>query len=83
MRPVDFAHAYKTIALHRDSKDVAYLRFTNPKDGRPYKARILAQPFGSRRATAYWGRVAAFPQFIAGELLRLTVGAFVDDVFLR
>ena len=50
-------------------------------DNRPYKSRILAQPFGSRRAPSNWGRVVSFLQFLARMLLSLAVGACVDDVF--
>ena len=78
---VDFSHAYKTIALHPDSTDAAFICFTNPNDNLPYKSRILVQPFGSRRAPANWGRVVTFIQFAALRLLNLVVGAFVDDVF--
>ena len=45
----------------------------------PYKARILAHPFGSCRAPSNWGRVVARIQFLARELVALTVGAFADD----
>ena len=78
---VDFAHAYKTIALHPSSSEVSNIRFLNPADDRAYKCRILAQPFGSRRAPANWGRVVTFLQFLARRLLSLVVGAYVDDVF--
>ena len=46
---------------------------------RPKTARILAQPFGSRRAPSNLGRVVTFIQFVARKLLHLAVGAFVDD----
>ena len=78
---VDFSLAYKTIALHPSSSEVANICFLNPADYRPYKCRILVQPFGSRRAPANWGRVVTFPQFLARRLLSLVVGAYVDDVF--
>ena len=55
----------------------------NPLDNRPYKSRILAQPFGSRRAPANWGRVVTFLQFSARVLPSLVVGAYAGDVFLR
>ena len=80
-RSVDFPHAYKTIALHSPSSEVANICFLNPVDDRPYKFRILAQPFGSRRAPANWGRVVTSLQFLARRLLSLVVGAYVDDVF--
>ena len=78
---VDFAHAYKTIALPPSSSEVAHIFFLNPVDNRPYKSRILAQPFGSRRSPANWGRVATFLQFLARGLLSLVVGGYVGDVF--
>ena len=53
----------------------------NPFNNRPYKSRILAQPFGSRRAPANWDRVATFIQFVALKLLCLAVGALVEDVY--
>ena len=52
----------------------------NPNANKPYKARVLVQPFGSRRSPANWGRVVTFLQFAACELLRVTTGAFVDEV---
>ena len=78
---VDFSHAYKTIALHPSSSEVANICFLNPVDNQPYKCQILVQPFGSRRAPANWGRVVTFLQFLARRLLSLVVGAYVDDVF--
>ena len=78
---VDFPHAYKTIALHPSSSEVANICFLNPVDNQPYKCQILVQPFGSRRAPANWGRVVTFLQFLARRLLSLVVGAYVDDVF--
>ena len=71
----------QTIASHDASKDAATVCFINPDDNKPYKARILAQPFGGRRAPANWGMVATFIQFLACERLSLTVSAFVGDVF--
>ena len=78
---LDFSHAYKTIALHPNSSDASYICFINPTDNRPYKSKILVQPFGSRRAPANWGRVVTFIQFLAFRLLHIVVGAFVDDVY--
>ena len=80
-RSVDFPHAYKTIAIRPSSSEAAHICFLNPVDNRPYKCRILAQSFGSRRAPANWGRVVSFLQFLARMLLSLAVGAYVDDVF--
>ena len=77
----DFPNAYKTIALRDASNDAATVCFTNPDDNKPYEARILVQPFGRRRAPANWGMVVTFVQFLACELLSLTVAAFVGDVF--
>ena len=81
MWSVDFSNAYKTIELNKDPEEASHICFSNPTNNRPYKARVLAQPFGSRRGPANWGRVVTFLQFSAGELLRVTTGAFVDDVF--
>ena len=78
---VDFPRAYKTIALHPSSSEDAYISFLNTIDNRPYKSRILAQPFGSCRAPANWVRVATFLQFLARVLLSLAVGAYVEDVY--
>ena len=78
---VDFPNAYKTIASHETSNEAATICFAKPTDNRPYKAHILVQPFGSRREPENWGRVATFIQFLARELLALSVSAFVDDVF--
>ena len=80
-RDVDFSHAYKTIARYPGSADAAYICFMNPLNNRPNKSRILAQPFGGRRAPANWGRVVTFVQFVALKLLYLAVGAFVDDAY--
>ena len=60
---VDSPRAYKTIALRPDSADTAYICFANPNGNLPYKSRILAQPFGSRRAPSNWGRLVTFIQF--------------------
>ena len=81
MWSLDFPNAYKTIGLNETSKEVAHICFINPTDKRPYKARALVQPFGSRRAPANWGIVVTFLQFVASELLQVATGAFVDDVF--
>ena len=78
---LDFSHAYKTIALHPNSSEAAYICFIDPIDNLPYKSKILAQPFGSRRAPANWGKVVTFIQFVARRLLHLMVGAFVDDAY--
>ena len=80
-RPVDFSHAYKTIALHPGSADASYSLFANPNHDRPYKSRIPVHPFGSRRAPANWGRVVAFIQFVALKLICHAVGAFAYDVY--
>ena len=81
MWSLGFPNAYKTIGLNEASKEAAHICFSNPINNRPYKARVLVQPFGSRRAPANWGRVVTFLQFVAGEILQVTTGAFVDDVF--
>ena len=78
---VDFPNAYKTIGLHDSSLEAATVCFAHPDTNAPYKARILVQPFGSRRAPANWGRVITFIQFLSMELLALKVGAFADDVY--
>ena len=79
--PVDFSHAYKTIATHPSSAEAAHICFLNPAGNWPYKCRMLAQPFRSRRAPSNWGRVVAFLQFLARVLLSLAVGAYVEDAF--
>ena len=81
LRSVDCPHAYKTIAQRPSSSEAAHICFLNPVDNRPYESRILAQPFGSRRAPANWGRGVTFLQFLARRLLPLVMGAYVDDVF--
>ena len=78
---LDFSRAYKTISLRPDSSEAAYICFINPGENRPYKSKILAQPPGSRRAPANWGRVVTFIQFLAFRLLQLAVGDFADDVY--
>ena len=78
---VDFSQSYKTIALRPSSSEAAHICRLNPVDNRPYKSRIAAQPFGSRRAPANWGRVVIFLQFLARRLFPLVVGAYVVDVF--
>ena len=77
----DCSNAYKTIGLHESSKEGETVCFVDPYTNVPHKARILAQPFGSSRPPANWGGVVTSIQFIAMELLALTVGAFVDDVY--
>ena len=78
---VDFSNAYKTSGLHDESKKAATVCFARPSDNKPFKAQILAQPFGSKRAPANWGRVVTFVQFLARTLLSLVVAAYVDDIF--
>ena len=80
-RSVDSPDAYKTSALRHSSAEDANICFLNPVDNRPYKCGIPAQPTGSRRAPANWGRVVAFLQFLARVLLPLAVGAYADCVF--
>ena len=77
----DFSHAYETIAIHPGSDEASYICIINHADNRPYTARILAQPLGSRGAPANWGRVVTFIQFVALKLLYIAVGAFVGDVY--
>ena len=67
-----FAQNRKLLPLY-----ASHIFFINPA----YKARVLVQPFRSRRDPANWGRVVTFLQFAAGELLQVATGAFVDDVF--
>ena len=69
------------IGLNQAPREASYISFINPNNNKPYKARFLVQPFGSRRAPANWGRVVTFLQFVACELLYVTTGAFADDVF--
>ena len=78
---VGFSNAYKTIGLRETSYEAAVVCVANPVTKVPHKAQILAQPFGSRRAPANWGRVVSFIQFVALRLFRLSVGSFVDDVY--
>ena len=68
-------------ALRPSSSEASYICFLNPIDNRPYKSPILAQPYGSRRAPANWGRVATFLQFLARVLLSLAAVAYVGDVY--
>ena len=81
MWPVDFPIAYKTNALHMDSRDAAHICFSHHVTNKPYDAEILVRPFGIMRAPANWGRAFTFAQFLTSELLALVVGACVDDVF--
>ena len=78
---VDFPNAYKTIVIRESSKEEATAFSVGPNTNVPHKAQILAQPFGSSRFPANWGGVVTSIQFIAKELLALTVGAFADDVY--
>ena len=55
MWPLYFPNAYKTIGLNEASWEAAHICFTNPANNRPYMARVLVQPFGSRRSPANWG----------------------------
>ena len=66
--------------MRETSNEAATTCFVNPTEKRPYKAQILVQPFGRRRAPCNWGRVVTCIQFLARELLALCVAAFVDDV---
>lgn len=67
--------------MNESSSDVSHSCLSNPSGGKPYKARVLVQPFGSRRAPSNWGMVVTFFQFVARELLFLTLGAFAGDVY--
>ena len=80
-RSVDFPNGYKTIGIRGKSKDAATVCFARPDGNKPFKARILSQPFGSRRAPANWGRVATCCQFLASRLLTLVVAAYAGDIF--
>ena len=81
MWPLDSPNAYKTIGLNEASMGASHICCINPANKPPYKARVLVQPFGSRRAPTNWGMVVTFLQFVAGEILQVTTGAFADDVF--
>ena len=78
---VDFSNAYNAIGLHTDSDNAATVCFARPRGNKPFKAKILAQPFGSSRAPENWGRVVTLIQFLAMRLLTLIVAAYVDDIF--
>ena len=78
---VGFSHANKTIGLQESPKEAATICFAEPTTNIAHESRILVQPFGSRRSPANWGRVATFTQSVAKELLALTVGAFVCNVY--
>ena len=80
MWPLDFSNAYKTIGLTKASDDAAHVCFINPVGKRPYKARALVHPLGSRMAPENWGRVVTFFQFVDAELLQVTTGDFADGV---
>ena len=69
------SNAYETILLHRESHDASLVCFVDPRTNTPHKARILVQPFGSRRAPSNWWRVVTFSQFVAHRLFNLSVGA--------
>ena len=79
--PVDFSNAYKNIGIRETPNSSADACFVNPEDNAPKRARIPARPIGSSRGPAYWERVVTFTQFLASELLLLTVAAFPDDIF--
>ena len=79
--PVDFPKRIQNNFWREASNDAATVCLFNPDDNEPYKARILVQPFGRRRAPANWGRAVTFIQLMACELLTLTVAALVGDVF--
>ena len=79
--PVDFTNAYKTIPVHRGSSDVSGIMLFNPFNGFIYRDSVIVQPFGSRSAPKKRGRVITCLQFRPARLLRLNVGAYVDDVF--
>ena len=81
MWPLDFSNAYKTIGLNEAPNDVSHIFLPNPTNKRFYKARVLVQPFSSRRAPENSDRVVTSPQFGAGGILHVPTGAFVDDVF--
>ena len=81
MWSLGFSNAYKTIGMNEESKDASHICLLNPKNKRLYNVCVLVQPFGSRRSPANWGRVVTFLQFAAEEILHVSTGAFVDDVF--
>ena len=80
---LDFSRAYKTIAHHPGSAEASYTCIINHADNRPYTARILVQPFGSRRAPANWGRVVTCIQFVAHKLIYVEVWVVLRSLLLR
>ena len=50
------------------------------QDDELYKAKLLAQPYGGRRAQSNWGRVDTFIQFLSLNIFDLVTGSFVDRV---
>ena len=78
--PVDFKHAYKTIPICRTQGDFAHIVLTPPQ-GEPMVAELRTQPFGSRRAPANWGRVAAFAQWALSTFFCVYLAKYVDDCF--
>ena len=77
---LDFAHAYKQVAVDAARADFATIVLSN-YEGVPHVATLKTQSFGPRRAPANWGRVAAFLKFALERLFSIWVAIFVDDVF--
>ena len=81
MRPIGFSHAYKTTGTHSYAESASHIFLFNPNDNQDYKAKLLAKPFGSRRAPPNWGRSATRIQVLALILFDLVTAAYFDYLF--
>ena len=77
---VDFQHAYKHIPIDASQADFAYIAIS-PPSGKVLCAELRSQPFGSTRAPANWGRVAAFVQWMLSAFFSIYLAKYADGCY--
>ena len=78
---VDFCHAYKNVGIAPGQEEFSSV-LLRPPSGPLLVAQLRAQPFGSSRAPANWGRVTALLKWIFLRLFGIVLAVFVDDCYL-
>lgn len=81
MCPIEPPRARKTIGVRPDSDAASHICMLDPNDSQVYKAKLLAQPCGSRRAHANWCRDVTPIQFTAKNIYGLVTSPYAEDVF--
>ena len=78
---VDFPDAYKSVGICEGQEEFSSV-LSGPPSGPLLVSRLRAQPFGSARAPANWGRVTALLKWILAKFFGIGLSVFVEDCFI-